>query len=155
MNNDNYKDNDTLNFQKILLEHINNYFSIIKEENEIQDNNIEEFNSETIIKNNHDSKNNNFNDSKEFNNELLQIKDLDFKEKNKNTSNNNKKNKVYYNKKVNILINDDINKINEDSIIYQNKEFKKINRNIYIKKDNLKRIIYKCIITEKMKDIIN
>ena len=155
MNNDNDKDNDTLNFQKILLEHINNYFSIIKEENEIQDNNIEEFNSETIIKNNHDSKNNNFNDSKEFNNELLQIKDIDFKEKNKNTSNNNKKNKVYYNKKVNILINDDINKINEDSIIYQNKEFKKINRNIYIKKDNLKRIIYKCIITEKMKDIIN
>ena len=43
----------------------------------------------------------------------------------------------------------DINKINEDSIIYHNKEFKRIRRNIYIKKDNLKRIIYKCINNQK------
>ena len=92
MNDDHYKDNDkdSLNYQNILIENINNYFSLIKEENEILDNKMEEINSETIIKNNNNCKSTNFNDSKKINNKSLQENEIDFNEKNKNTSNNNK-----------------------------------------------------------------
>ena len=134
-----------------LPKHLNNNSSL-NEENDINQINLDNIDNNSNIIHNNDNKIENLIPKSNIEKENKQNKDMkDIKE---DPINKTKDEEIFFDDS-NIIKENNINKISLDSFIFNGKKFKKYYRdNKYVKNNNIKRIVYKCVNHRKDERII-